>query len=179
MWHKTAVYNSIRFLSSFRCFFFFLFFSLFFSVLFLFTLYFFLHISFYILLSFFSFFSSSICSQELWCGVCGAISYANVPVPFPLSYIWYLRRVARVSPGSSHSPSLFLSLSLSLSLSFSIHLSVLLYTHCKDLGNEVDPPPPSCRSPRILHSLCPSPSLFHLPPPLKAWRGCYADRNSI
>lgn len=30
---------------------------------------------------------------------------------------------------------------LPLSSSHSLHLSVLLYTHCKDLGNEVNPPP--------------------------------------
>lgn len=38
-------------------------------------------------------------------------------------------------------PIISLSLSLFLSPSPSLHLSVLLYTHCKDLGNEVDPPP--------------------------------------
>lgn len=41
------------------------------------------------------------------------------------------------------------SVSLPLSLSRPLHLSVLLYTHCEDLGNEVDPPP------RPYHPPCP------------------------
>lgn len=104
------------------------------------------------------------------------VSYATVPVPFALSYIWYLCRGSRVSPGFSHPR----SLPLALSPSRPLDLSVLLYTHCEDLGNEVDPSPrpyPSTVSSVLLVFL-----LFllsHLSPLLKAWRGCYADRNSI
>lgn len=109
---------------------------------------------------------SSIWSQELWPGVC--VSHATVSVPFALSCIWYLCRGSRVSPGFSHPRYLPLLLSFPLTLSSSrpLHLSVLLYTHCEDLGNEVDPPPrPTIH--RVLHST-PLPPLSPFPPPAAA-----------
>lgn len=116
-------------------------------------------------------------SQELRRQVCEPFSYATASVPFPLSCIRHLRRTSSTSLLVSLIRLFPLSAPLSRYLSplysLPLHLSVLLYTHCKDLGNEVDPPP----RPAIHHP--PSSTISHLPPPLKAWRGCYADRNSI
>lgn len=104
--------------------------------------------------------------QELRRRVCKTVSYATVSVSFSIlllpSFSPFLsfsleHLVSRFSSflltPFNHFLSLFLCysrpLSLSLSLSVflslspsnSLHLSVLLYTHCKDLGNEVGPPP--------------------------------------
>lgn len=127
IWQYWNRHDSIRFFFFFSLFLFFLSFLFFFLSSYFYSLF----ISFFIFSTFFSLFFleffSSVWSQELWCGACGAISYANVTVPFPLSYIWYLRRVPRVSPGSSHSPSPFL-LSFSLSVFLYTSLSITVYS---------------------------------------------------
>lgn len=105
-----------------------------------------------------SFPSFDLKSRELRREVCGPFKLRHCVRPFSsLVHLVSLSLLVHVSTGSSSLPpfpslvllltpfSLSLSLSLFLSPSpfFPLHLSVLLYTHCKDLGNEVDPPPRS------------------------------------
>lgn len=159
--------------------------SLFLFPFFLFHSYFFCsHVSFYLFLFSLFFFVIIISLFFLFSlrnydpGFC--VSYATVPVPFALSYIWYLRCDSRVSPGFSHPRSLPLLLSFLLTLSSSDPALYISRYYCiptariSEMKSTLFLTLPSTVSSILLLFL-----LSHHPPLLKAWRGCYADRNSI